>query len=102
MAVTETWLHNHTDAEISIDGYNLFRCDRERIKKSTRGRFSGGVGCYVKTELSATMEKIVEFSNGVVELLGLYSKKKNILVAVIYRQPEDIKVGHRSTHKELQ
>ena len=102
MAVTETWLHNHTDAEISIDGYNFFRCDRERIKKSTRGRFSGGVGCYVKTELSATMEKIVEFSNGVVELLGLYSKKKNILVAVIYRQPDDIKGGHRSTHKELQ
>ena len=101
MAITETWLHNHKDGEISIDGYKFFRCDRKRVKKSTRGRFSGGVGCYVKTDLAATMEIIIDYSNGVVELLGLYSKSKNILIVIIYRQPDDRTGGNRSTEKEF-
>ena len=101
MAITETWLHNHKDGEISIDGYKFFRSDRKRVKKSTRGRFSGGVGCYVKTDLAATMEIMIDYSNGVVELLGIYSKTKNILIVVIYRQPDDRLGGNRSTDKEF-
>ena len=41
MAITETWLLHHTDAELSIDGYTLFRSDRTRAKKSAKGRLSG-------------------------------------------------------------
>ena len=32
MAVTETWLSNHKDGELEIDGYKLFRGDRKRVK----------------------------------------------------------------------
>ena len=71
------------------------------IKKSTRGRLSGGTGCYVRNDLACTMEISVSFSNGVVELLGLYSKVKNIYIAIIYRQPDDFAGGHRSTEKEF-
>ena len=102
MGVTETWLHNHKEGEVAIDGYKFFRCDRKRVKKSTRGRFSGGVGCYVRLDLASTMEIMVNYSNGVVELLGLYSKVKNIYLAVVYRQPDDTVGGHRSTDKEFQ
>ncbi len=102
MGVTETWLHNHKDGELVIDGYKFFRSDRKRAKKSTRGRFSGGVGCYVRVDLAATMKSMVNFSYGVVELLGLYSKVKNLYLAVIYKQPDDRVGGHRSTDKEFQ
>ncbi len=102
MAVTETWLQNHKDAEVATDGYKFFRSDRKRRKKSARGRLSGGVGCYVKTDIAATMELMVDYSNGVIELLGLYSKSKNIFIAVIYRQPDDRIGGNRSTEKEFQ
>ena len=32
MALSETWLHNHTDGEVHIEGYTLFRSDRVRKK----------------------------------------------------------------------
>ena len=82
MAVTETWLQHHKDAELHVQGYQFFRSDRKRTKKTTRGRLSGGVGCYVRSDLASTMEISVSFSNGVVELLGLYSKVKNLYIAV--------------------
>ena len=101
MAVTETWLSNHKDGELQIDGYKFFRGDRKRVKRTTRGRFSGGVGCYVRLDLACTMETVVNFSNGVVELLCLYSKVHNMYIAVIYRQPDDRVGNHRSTEKEF-
>ena len=88
MALTETWLQNHKDAELHIDGYKLFRADRKRLKKA-RGRFSGGVGCYVRLDIASTLEIMVNYSNGVVELLTLYSKVNNLYIAIIYRQPDD-------------
>ena len=101
MALTETWLKEHKDAELHIDGYKLFRADRKRIRKS-RGRFSGGVGCYVRMDIASTLEVMVNFSNGVVELLALYSKVHNLYIAVIYRQPDDLVGNNRSTEKEFQ
>ena len=48
------------------------------------------------------MEIVVNFSNGVVELLSLYSKVHNLYIATIYMQPDDIAGNHRSTDKEFQ
>ena len=101
MAITETWLHTHKDAELHIDGYKLFRSDRKRVKKS-RGRYSGGVGCYVRMDIASTLEVMVNFSNGVVELLALYSKVHNLYIAIVYRQPDDRIGNNRSTEKEFQ
>ena len=101
MAVTETWLQNHKDAELRVEGYKLFRADRKRVRRS-RGRLSGGVGCYVRLDIASTMEISVNFSNGVVELLCLYSKINNLYIAIIYRQPDDRVGNNRSTEKEFQ
>ena len=30
IALTETWLHSHKDAELKIEGYQIFRSDRKR------------------------------------------------------------------------
>ena len=84
MALTETWLGEHTDAELSIEGYDIFRQDRER-HRSRRGRDSGGVAVYMRQDLAAEMETILGYSNGVVEILGLYSRAKNLLLLVVYR-----------------
>ena len=66
------------------------------------GRFSGGVGCYVRLDIASTLEIMVNFSNGVVELLTLYSRVNNLYIAIIYRQPDDRMGNHRSTEKEFQ
>ena len=100
MALTETWLAGHTDAELYIDGYTLFRQDRKRFG-NRKGRNSGGVAVYMRKDIAADMETILGYSNGVIEITGLYSKAKNLLLLVLYRQPDDIKGGHRSTSTEF-
>ena len=100
MALTETWLSEHVDAELTVEGYTLFRQDRKRQKKR-KGRDSGGVAVYVRDDLAADMVTVASYSNGVIEFLGLYSKTKNLLLLVMYRQPDDIIGGHRSTQIEF-
>ena len=93
-ALTETWLHgDYLEAELSIEGYELFRSDRKRSRPKC-GRFSGGVCIYIRDDIAASFENAVEFSNGVVELLCVYSKVLNLCIAVIYRQPDH--KDHRS------
>ena len=69
IGLTETWLKDHQDSEISIDGYVIFRSDRVRQKKSNRGRESGGVAFYVRKDLAKSMEVLLKYSNGVIEIL---------------------------------
>ena len=58
------------------------KIERERCRK---GRNSEGVAVYMKSDIAADMETVINFSNGVVEVLGLYSKTKNLLLLVLYR-----------------
>ena len=97
--LTETWLFDHKEAELQIPGYKLFRSDRKRINRSDRGRFSGGVAIYLRNDVAINFEESLVYSNGVVEVLCLYSKSDNIMVINIYRQPDNSK--HRSTLAEF-
>ena len=47
------------------------------------------------------MVTVASYSNGVIELIGLYSKANNLLLIAMYRQPDDITGGNRSTEKEF-
>ena len=100
MAITETWLKGHKKAELKIDGYEIYRADRKG-RKHTTGRFSGGSALYLRQDLAATSDQILEFSNGVVEVLATYSRKENLLIAVVYRQPDDPAGGHPSGPDEF-
>ena len=97
IALTETWLKTHTQAELEIDGYKIFRSDRIRIHK--RGRYSGGSAVYIRNDVAASVKPVLQFTNGVVEVLSTYSKKENLYIAVIYRQPDNTQCNnYRSTH----
>lgn len=101
IALTETWLREHLDAELNVDGYTLFRQDRNRPRKHRRGRDSGGVAFYLRDNMAATAEPILNFSNGVVDALGLHVKSQDLVLIVVYRQPDDSTSGHRSTSVEF-
>ena len=47
-------------------------------------------------------EIVLNFSNGVVEMLALYSKVHNLYIAVVYRLPDDRIGNNRSAVKEFQ
>ena len=94
-------IKDHKEGELNIDGYSIFRGDRKRIKLSKRGRDSGGTAFYVRDDLAPTLDTILEFSNGVVEVLCLYSRVENLLLITLYRQPDDSLHGHPSSSKEF-
>ena len=52
-------------------------------------------------DIASHMEQLIDYSNGVVEILGLYSRVDNLFIAVIYRQPDDVLGGNRSTGSEF-
>ena len=99
--LSETWLKNHKEAELNIDGYTMYRCDSTRVKKSNRGRNTGGVAFYVRDDIAITSEVIVKYSSAAVQLICLYSKVENLVLACLYRQPDDKAHGHPSTSTDL-
>lgn len=101
IALSETWLHDHNDAEINIPDYILFRQDRQRPKLSKYGRHSGGVALYTREDISGTSETLLNFSNSGVDVLAVHVKPLDIVVIVVYRQPDVPIDGCRSTHVEF-
>ena len=45
-----------TKAELTIEGYSIFRADRKG-RKHIRGRYSGGAAIYLRSDIAATTEK---------------------------------------------
>lgn len=66
----------------------MFRSDRNNSKKAKRGRDSGGVAFYVRDDISVSFEPILKYTDGVVELLVLFSEVENVIIAVLYRPPD--------------
>lgn len=100
MVLTETWLREHKEAELFIEGYTLYRSDRQR-KKKRAGRDSGGVAVYLRNDCAVSCEVLSTFSNGVVEMIALYVKEKSLVIIAVYRQPDNIGGEHRSTAAEF-
>ena len=97
IALTETWLCDHKDAEVHVDGYTLFRQDRKVQTKSRVGRDSGGVAVYVRDDIAVHSNIVVNFSNGVVEALAVHLNIINTVLIIVYRSPESAgtkKSGH--------
>ena len=99
-ALTETWLEGHKDAEIAIENYLLFRQDRPTRKKN-KGRHVGGVALYLLESWAPDAVPVIQFSNDAIDLLCIHIPTRNIVISVIYRQPDDSIHGHPSTNKEL-
>lgn len=88
IAITESWLKpKHTNKQVEIDGYNIFRNDRI-------GLGGGGVALFVKKNIKC---KIIsaspsKFSTNLVEFLNceLLQNEIKYLISVVYRRPERV------------
>ena len=102
VALTETWLSDHLDAEVNVEGYKLFRQDRVKARLKRKGRDGGGTACYLKNDIAAGMDTIINFSNEVIDVLGLHVKVKNLALIIVYQQPDNRVGGNRSTHAHFE
>jgi len=50
---------------------------------------------------AATSEKVLSYSNGVIETVAVYSEKENLFICAIYRQPDDSTHKHKSGVNKL-
>ena len=99
-ALTETWLSDRNPAELHIPGHSLYRQDRAR-PRSKRGRDSGRVALYIRDDQAIFSEVVFIYSNGVTEAIGLQLKSLNLLLVVLYRQPDNRECNRRSTSREF-
>ena len=83
ISLTESHLSDDLhEAEISIEGYNVFRKDR------TNNRRRGGVITYLKDNLAITAQELTSGSIGLIEYQCLYIKRLDILLINVYRSPD--------------
>jgi len=84
IAITETWWDESHDWSVAIDGYRLFRRDRQ-------GRRGGGIALYIKKSIQCE-ELSLKNSHEQVESLWVRSNdrgnKGNLVVGVYYRTPD--------------
>ena len=86
ITISETWLNSTvTNAEVSIDGYKLFRQDRSRKR-------GGGVCAFIREDIKVTILKDisqVSLCHFQQLWLKLQSKKlKSVVICVSYRPPD--------------
>ena len=106
LALTETHLGDHLEAEIKIPGYKPFRQDRKARLKTRRD--SGGVALYLRDDLAITSEVIFNYNCGVIEAIAVSIERLNLCIIVVYRPPDNpgtaekpTKLEHRSTIKQF-
>ena len=84
IAVSETWLTNDNQADISLEGFTF--CGKNRANK-----LGGGVGLFIKNEIEFKIRVDIVCDNNInfdifgVEIVNRHGK--NILVIVCYRPP---------------
>ena len=94
--MTETWLDDHKEAELHIPGYSIYH--ENSIRKRKKGaRNVGGVALYIRDDHAITCEVVFRYSDNVIQALGVHIKTLNLLIYVIYRQPDDTIRNNRST-----
>ena len=78
----ETHLNqNILDAEISVEGYKIFRSDREE------GTRKGGVATYIRNDIATSATVLSYGSRDLVEYLLVWLKPMNMIVVTVYRPP---------------
>ena len=97
VAITETWWDASHDWSAAIDGYKLFRRDRQ-------GRRGGGVALYVRECCESSEIKYSD--NGVESVwIRLRANKADLAVGVCYRPPnqssEVVKLSINSWEKSV-
>ena len=89
----ETWLNNtFTDQMIKIDGFEIFRLDRNTLNNGLNLKRGGGLVIYVKKNLSDFTQIIPQASQVTGNIQQLWIKivkpnVRNLLLGVAYRPP---------------
>ena len=109
LTLSETWLApSISDEEVFIEGYIFFRQDRSfKInKKRKKSKRSGGIGIYVRNDISTDINNFAHLNTNNVNLESQwiqckFEKMKNIIIGNFYRPPSGNKTFYINNLVEL-
>lgn len=89
VGITETFAHPGVeDAELGLEGYNLFRKDRHEQK-------GGGVALYIRDSISATLHTMLSKSKFEESIwCTVKGDKTEVLVGLVYRSPSSTEANN--------
>ena len=94
LCITETWLKDYiTDAQISIDNYNVFRADRA-------SRIEGGALIYVHDSL--LVSNVERYDDKLCQAVIISIDTIKTVVACVYRPPDSGSSSFRKVMKKIQ
>ena len=85
LCITESWLtHDIDDNEIKIEGYNLYRKDRDN------GMEHGGIVIYIKEGIDYNVDVNIDIDNDIEAIFTEINLPctKPIILGTVYRQPD--------------
>ena len=94
IGMSETWLHPlFDDSILYINGYTIFRQDRQTLTNSNNIKKGGGVCLYIKNNLNANSTHLTDFfaSNDDIECQWIElinTNQRNIVICNAYRPPQ--------------
>jgi len=94
VAITETWWNDLHSWSVVMDGYQLFKRDRQ-------GRKGGGVALYVKKECECVEIHDVDRIESLWLSIKLKASKSDIIVGVYYRPPNQDEEVDKILHRQL-
>src|SRR6218665_674166 len=101
IGITESWTKPEmADSEQALDGYRLFRKDRENQR--TEGHGAGGVWLYVKSSFNAVERWDTCMCNETFKesvWCEIQLKKSKLLVGVCYRVPDATEEANQGMYK---
>ena len=98
--LTETWLLDQNEAETKVEGYQLLRSDRKAHRRKGV-RDGGGAAIYVNDNDMIDHKILMQYSCGGIEAVGVHLKSRNLVVIIVYRQPDNPNQNNRSGSTQL-
>ena len=97
--LSETWISKTDSINLDIDGYHSDQIFYYKSKNTAKGRFSGGISFYYRTELKKFITVVEKQQFGLIWvkiLADLFPFEENVYLCHIYMPPNDSKVFRRS------
>lgn len=93
--LNETWIAKKETLNLDIIGYKAYHIYGTKVKQNSRGRFSGGISVYFKTEFAKYVSIVESIDNGIlwIKISGqLFNFKTDVYICHVYIPPSDSKI----------
>jgi len=98
----ETWITKNTKYNLEIQGYESYHLFGNKAYNTRKGRASGGLSIYYKSELKPDMSVVETIQNGIICIRidkNLFDFYNHVLTCAIYIPPKYSRISNQNDHE---